>query len=78
MWDRKKFYFNILSIFQHVELNTEHLNFVREKVNLSSDIDLISTVITINDEPNWKVKEEEADYTGLAADVLIYDFESLI
>ena len=61
-----------------MELNTEHLNFVREKVNLSSDIDLISTVITINDEPNWKVKEEEADYTGLAADVLICDFESLI
>ena len=33
-------------------------------MNLSNDIDLISTVITINDEPNWKVKEEEADYTA--------------
>lgn len=27
-------------------------------------LDLISTVITINDEPNWIVKEEEADYTA--------------
>ncbi|CAG5098380.1 Oidioi.mRNA.OKI2018_I69.XSR.g15615.t1.cds [Oikopleura dioica] len=46
----------------HVELNSEHLNFVRETVNLTKDIDLISTVISLNDEPNWILRTEEADY----------------
>ena len=31
-------------------------------MNLTKDIDLISTVISLNDEPNWILRTEEADY----------------
>merc|ERR1711894_229753 len=32
---------------KHVELNSEHLNFVRETVNLPKNIDLISSLISL-------------------------------
>lgn len=45
-----------------MELNSEHLNFVRDTVNLTKDTDLISTVISLNDEPTWVLRTEQADY----------------
>ena len=35
---------------------------MRDTVNLSKDIDLTSTVISLNDEPTWVLRTEQADY----------------